>query len=67
MKSGRDFMRPMRTVISIPNDLHNEFSVEVAKRKMAGEPINKQEAAEQAVRSWIRNGKVKTAKRRVAA
>ena len=57
-------MSPMRTVISIPNDLHDQFSLEVAKRKMAGEPINKQEAATQAVRCWIRNGKAKSVKRK---
>ena len=57
-------MSPMRNVISIPGELHAQFCVEVAKRKMAGEPINKQEAAAQAVRCWIRNGKPKTAKRK---
>ena len=56
----------MRNVISIPSELHDQFSLEVAKRKMAGEPINKQEAATQAVRCWIRNGKPKTAKRKEA-
>jgi hypothetical protein len=58
------FMSPMRNVISIPGELHAQFCVEVAKRKMAGEPINKQEAAAQAVRGWIRNGKVKAVRRR---